>query len=139
MDSRKSPPEINGKRDLLEYVVLNLDRGSTIATRVRVAGTSAARRRGLLGVAGLLDESGIWIAPCEAIHTFGMRMPLDVLFLDPKLRVRKLSSHLAPSRIRICLAASSVLEVAQGAISRSRTEVGDRLSFSSAQDSNKEQ
>lgn len=111
------------------YAVLNLNRGSSIAARVRVAGTSSARRQGLLGISEMHGDSGIWIAPCEAIHTFGMRMPIDVLFLDREFKVRKLSSRVAAGRIRVCLAASSVLEVAQGTIARSETEVGDRLSF----------
>jgi uncharacterized membrane protein (UPF0127 family) len=80
-------------------------------------------------MAGLEDGSGIWIAPCEAIHTFGMNMPIDVVFLDRHFKVRKLSSSLVPRRISVCLSAASVLEISKGAISKSLTQVGDRLSF----------
>lgn len=110
-----------------EYTVLNQDRGSTLAKRVRVAGTSRARRDGLLRISNLDIEAGLWIAPCEAIHTFGMRMPLDILFLDRKWRVRKIRYALKPGRIAVCLQADSVLELAAGAISRSATGLGDRL------------
>ncbi len=124
-----SPVTAGIERTRAEYVVLNMDRGSTVANRVHVAGTSAARRRGFLGVSGLPEGAGLWISPCEAIHTFGMRIPLDVLFLDREFRVRKLSSCLAPWRICICLSAESVLELAHGAISGSNTQAGDRLRF----------
>ncbi|MGA8026813.1 MAG: DUF192 domain-containing protein [Bryobacteraceae bacterium] len=116
-----------------DYIVQNLDRGSVIANQVRIAGSSSARRRGLLGVEGLEKGSGIWIAPCEAIHTFGMKMPIDVVFLDREYRVNKLRPRLRPSRISVCLSACSVLELEAGAISRSTTRLGDRLAFEAAQ------
>lgn len=114
------------------YAVLNRERGVTLGDRIRLAGTTCARRRGLLGVTWLEDRGGLWIAPSEAIHTFGMKMPIDVIFLDRALRVRKVVANLAPSRIALCLAAFSVLELGAGAIARSGTQVGDRLLFEPA-------
>jgi uncharacterized membrane protein (UPF0127 family) len=58
-----------------------------------------------------------------------MKMPIDAIFLDHKLRVKKLHSELRPRRISVCISASSVLELQAGAISRSATQVGDRLTF----------
>lgn len=112
-----------------EYVVFNLDRRLTVADRVRVAGSSAARRKGLLGIDDLAAGSGLWIAPCEAIHTFGMKMPIDAIFIDRKFQVRKLRPYLAPSRISICISADSVLELEAGTVARTRTVLGDRLRF----------
>lgn len=109
------------------YAVQNLDRGVSVATEVRVAGTSGARRRGLLGVETLAEGAGLWIAPCEAIHTFGMKVAIDVVFLDKEFRVRKLVAKFAPRRIAICWRASSVLELQGGAVARSGTMLGDRL------------
>lgn len=112
-----------------EYVVFNVDRKLTVAERVRVAGNSAARRKGLLGIDSLPAGAGLWIAPCEAIHTFGMKMPIDAIFIDRKFRVRKLRPYLAPSRVSICISADSVLELAAGTVARTRTVLGDRLRF----------
>jgi uncharacterized protein len=114
-----------------EHEIVNLDRDCCIASRVRIAGSSSATRRGLLGVDRLLAGSGIWITPCEAIHTFGMKMPIDAIFLDGNFRVKKLHPELRPRRISVCISASSVLELQAGAISRSATQVGDRLTFHS--------
>lgn len=111
------------------YTVLNLERGYPIATEVHVAGDSTARRKGLLGLETIPEGTGLWIAPCEAIHTFGMKTPIDVLFLDAKLRIRKIVQAMRPKRIAICLAASSVLEVEAGAILKSGAHLGDRLKF----------
>jgi uncharacterized protein len=116
----------------LEYVVFNLDRKSTLAERVRLAGSSAARRKGLLGLDRLSPCAGLWIAPCEAIHTFGMKMPIDAVFLDRQCQVRKVRPNLAPSRISLCLRADSVLELQAGTVVRTGTSVGDRLHFEPA-------
>ena len=111
-----------------EYVLVNIDNGLQVAGRVRLAGDSGSRRRGLLGVNALDRESGLWIVPCEAIHTFGMRMPIDLLFLDRGFKVRKLLKDVRPWRIAVCLRASSVVELRAGAIAESKTKVGDCLS-----------
>lgn len=112
-----------------EFLVTNLDRKQTVAQRVRLAGTSATRRKGLLEVDALAAGTGLWITPCEAIHTFGMRMPIDAIFIDRTYRVRKLRTNLAPGRIALCLTAESVLEVAAGTVERTAMATGDRLRF----------
>ena len=112
-----------------EYVVVNINRGSTVAQRVCVASDSSTRRKGLLGIERLATGAGLWIAPCEAIHTFGMKMAIDAIFLDRHFQVRKLRPHLPPGRISLCLSAESVLEVEAGTAARTGTTIGDRLSF----------
>ena len=112
------------------YRVLNLDRDQAeVASHVEIAATSTARRKGLLSRTNLDPSAGLWIAPCEAIHTFGMKLPIDVVFLDRSHRARKLVSNLSPARIAVCLAGSSVLELATGSIQRSGLQRGDRLQF----------
>ena len=113
----------------MTYSVFNKNRGRNIATRVSVAGTSQARRQGLLGEKLINLEAGLWIAPCEAIHTFGMKVIIDVIFLDRHGRVSKLVHNLKPRRIAICLKADSVLELASGNVAQSETRVGDQLQF----------
>jgi uncharacterized membrane protein (UPF0127 family) len=105
----------------------NQSRGVLLADAARVAGTSKQRRRGLMGCASIAPGEGVWIVPCEAIHTFGMKTPIDSIFLDKQLRVRAVRPHLKPGRIALCLRAHSVLELAPGTIERSGTQVGDRI------------
>jgi len=109
---------------------VNLARGSVIAMRVRLAGNSRERRRGLLQTTTLHQDAGLWIIPCEAIHTFGMRQAIDAIFLDKESRVRALRANLPPRRVALCLRAHSVLELPPGTIARSATAVGDQLELS---------
>jgi uncharacterized protein len=111
------------------YTVFNENRGRNIAARVTIAGTSQACRAGLLGKELIEPESGLWIAPCEAIHTFGMKTVIDVIFLDRHSRVRKLVSNLKPRRVAVCLKAASVLELANGRVEQAGIRIGDRLQF----------
>jgi hypothetical protein len=92
-----------------------------------VADTSAKRRAGLLKHTGLAPGEGLWIAPCEGVHSFFMKFSIDVIYLDRKQRVRKLRPHMVPWRISLCLAADSVLELPAGAIASTGTGRGDQL------------
>ena len=94
-----------------------------------MADTSAKRRTGLLKHSGLEPGEGLWIAPCEAVHSFGMKFAIDVVYLDRKKRVRKIRKEMVPRRLSACLSAHSVLELPVGMIESSRTEPGDQLEF----------
>ncbi|HEX7362976.1 MAG TPA: DUF192 domain-containing protein [Bryobacteraceae bacterium] len=114
------------------YAVLDLERGIVLATRVRIAATSRARRKGLLGIDRLEAGAGLWIAPCDAVHTIGMKIPIDVVFLGRDHKVKKIVPHLKPWRIAACLTASSVLELEAGAAERAQLRAGARLRFEKA-------
>ena len=111
----------------LAILVRNLTRNTVLADHADVADTSAKRRTGLLKHTGLATGEGLWIAPCEGVHSFFMKFTIDVLYLDSKLKVRKLRPHMAPWRISLCLPADSVLELPAGAIAATHTERGDQL------------
>lgn len=107
--------------------IRNLTRGTTLAEKAGLAATSSERRRGLLGRERLAEGEGLWIVPCEAIHTFGMKFPIDVVFLSRSRRVVTVRENLPPRRIAVCLRAHSVLELAAGTVQRTGTEAGDQL------------
>lgn len=92
-----------------------------------IADTSAKRRTGLLKHAGLEPGDGLWIVPSEGVHTFGMKFPIDLVFLSKRRVVRKLRSAVPRRRIALDLFAHSVLELPAGTIVQSRTETGDQL------------
>ncbi len=113
------------------FVVYNRTRGSLLATCVRVADTPRSRRIGLLQHETLELGEGLWIYPTWAIHTFGMRFPIDVAFLDRRLRVKRMHHGLAPFRLTsLVWGARSVLELAAGSLAKAGTAVGDELHFS---------
>jgi len=114
---------------VLLYRTDNVTRAITLATKTRIAGTSAERRVGLRADESLQPGDGLWIAPCEAIHTLGMKWPIDVLFIDKNRRVCKTAAAVRPWRLAVCWAAEAVLELPAGALLGSGTQVGDLLAF----------
>jgi uncharacterized protein len=112
------------------WKISNLTRGTVLAERVETADRGATRRKGLLGRDGLAPGEGLWIVPCESVHTFFMRFPIDLVYIDRNRRVRKLRSAVRPWRLSACLSAHSVIELSVGAVQASKTEPGDELEFS---------
>lgn len=98
-----------------------------LAENIELAGTSSSRRKGLLGRDSLGAKSGLWIIPCQGIHTWMMRFPIDVVYLSRKKEVRKLRREMPPWRISFCFLAHSVLELPAGTIAETGTQVGDRI------------
>lgn len=108
-------------------IAFNTTRNAPVATKVEKADTAASRNRGLLGRASLAADEGLWIVPCPMIHTFFMKFPIDVLFLDADLTVRRVIENLRPWRLSPwVLSARSVLEL-QGGVLRGSVHVGDRI------------
>ncbi len=98
-----------------------------LAEFASIANTSATRRTGLLRHKELLAGDGLWIVPCEAVHTFGMNFAIDIVFLSKSRKVRKIRHAVARRRIAIDLLAHSVLELPPGTLLATQTVVGDQL------------
>jgi uncharacterized protein len=111
----------------LKIHVRNLTRDVVLADSADVADTSAKRRTGLLKHTSLEAGDGLWISPCEAVHSFGMKFAIDVLYLDRKHKIKKARADMVPRRISGCLTAHSVLELPAGTIARTGTQAGDQL------------
>jgi uncharacterized protein len=111
----------------------DLTSGKELARQLSVADTLLARLRGLLGSSALPAGSGLWIQPCNSIHTFGMKFPIDVVFLDKGKRVVGLARALRPNRIsRIYTGATSVLELPAGTIDAAGSCVGNEVAIDGA-------
>ena len=107
--------------------VENRTRAVSLGDAIDVADTSSKRRTGLLKHAGLAKGQGLWIVPCEAIHCFGMKFSIDVLFLNKKRKVLKVRKDMGRWGIALCLRAHSVLELPAGTIAATGTQTGDEL------------
>jgi uncharacterized membrane protein (UPF0127 family) len=100
-------------------------RDGDVLASLEVAGTRKARRRGLLGRDGI--DGALLLRPTRAVHTVGMRFPIDVAWCDGDLvvlRVARVSRHRLS---RPVLRAHSVLEAEAGSFARWGLGVGDQL------------
>jgi uncharacterized membrane protein (UPF0127 family) len=94
-----------------------------------VAATPLTRMRGLLGRSSLPSGQGILLRPAASIHTFFMRFPIDVVFLDDELRVVEIAADLRPWRAAGKRGARAVLELPAGECARRGLAVGDQVRF----------
>ena len=95
--------------------------------RCDVADHPVARMRGLLGRSDLPRGEGILLRPAGSIHTFFMRFPIDVVFLDADDRVLEVVPHLAPWRAAGVKGARAVLELAAGEADARGIRAGSKL------------
>ena len=109
--------------------VSNLTRQTLLVESLEVADNGSRRRKGLLGRERLMPGGGLWIIPCEAVHTFGMRFPIDLVYLDRRHQILKTRSQMRPCRLSVCLSAQSVIELPSGTVRNTRTMRGDILEF----------
>ena len=73
-----------------------------------------ARRRGLSRLDSLPDDHALLIPKCPSVHTFGMRFPLDLIWLGKDDAVVRVDRSVPPRRMRVCVRARSVVETAGG-------------------------
>ncbi len=86
------------------------------------------RVKGLLGKKVLRPGCGLVLKPCNSIHTYFMRFPIDVLFVDKANRVIKTLPGLKPYRLTaLYFNAYFVIELPVGLIKASGTSEGDIL------------
>jgi uncharacterized protein len=111
----------------------NITRGTVLASSLEIADTGPARNKGLLNRDRLAPGGGLWIVPCQSVHTFFMRFPIDLVYVDGQKRVRKVRIAVGPGRISFCLTAQSVIELPAGTIQRTQTRRGDSLVIESAE------
>ena len=113
-------------------VVRNATTDAILARNVVRARGPLERVLGFMGRKRVAPDEGLWFDRCWAIHTIGVRVPLDVLFLDKSGRVLELAVGVPPARWAVaCPRAYSVLELGHGAIEASDVLVGDQIVLSS--------
>lgn len=127
------PPRENRRQGLL--CVYNRTRETFVATQAVLADGYWQRLVGLLGKTREWCRLGnaLWIVPSHGVHTIGMLFPIDLIFLGKNKEVVHVEEHVRPFRVsRVCLTATSILELPAHTLSRTGTRVGDRLEISAA-------
>jgi len=105
------------------WILLRPD-GSACCLRLARATAFADRLRGLIGRPLPAPGQGLWIEPCNAVHSLAMRAPIDVVFVDRARCVLAVESALAPWRATACRRAHSTIELQAGEAGRLRIEPG---------------
>jgi uncharacterized protein len=111
------------------YELRNARTGRLLAQTVIPAFDSDARRKGLLGRDSFEEGSAMVIAPSNAIHTFFMRFPIDVVFVRRNGVVVKVRRNVHPGRAVVSFRAYAVIELPGGTLTADDARVGDLLTM----------
>ncbi|MBW8795833.1 MAG: DUF192 domain-containing protein [Streptomyces sp.] len=112
-------------RDGRGTLVVHGDGGRVASLPLEVATSYRARTKGLLGRDEL--DGAILLSPASGIHTFRMRMAIDVAYLDRRLNVIAVRT-MPPGRLgRPRLRARHVLEAEAGAMAAWGVRAGARV------------
>lgn len=108
--------------------LINQTQNTVLAEDVFIADTPFKRIKGLLGRKIFPPGEVIILDPCNSIHTFFMRFPIDVLFVDKNYKVLKILHNLNPNRIsHIYWLANKVIELPAGKLDLTNTQLQDQL------------
>jgi len=101
--------------------------------RVLVANSFFSRLMGLLNRASLEPSEGMFFNKAPAIHTIGMRFPIDILFLDASRRVAKVLQQVKPNRILPYIKSKYTIELAAGQSEEKKIQPGETLRWEEGQ------
>ena len=114
------------------HEIVNNRTGEVLVYRGRMADNFKTRTVGLLGDARLDEDEALIIKPCWSIHTFFMRFPIDVVFLDKHSNVKKIIHSMPAWRMAASWGAQDTIEMAPGALEGVDLQVGDALEIRKA-------
>jgi hypothetical protein len=117
-------------KDPRHAYAFNRTRQTFLATELRVADTQWRRLRGLLGTRAeeFTFGKGLWIIPCRGVHTWAMRYPLDIVYLNDNDVVVHVDENVPPWRItRMRMDTETVLELPAHTVWNTSTRVGDQI------------
>jgi uncharacterized membrane protein (UPF0127 family) len=112
-----------------ELVLRSEDDGRVLCERCVLADTLWRRIRGLIGRGDLKEGEGIVLRPSWSVHTFFLRRPIDVVFVDADQIVVRVVEPLPPRRWATCRSAHDVVELRAGECRRTGIVVGQRLAW----------
>ena len=110
--------------------IFNQTRNRMLADQGVLANSFLSRGRGLMGRTSLPKGYALIIYPEWSIHTFFMRLAIDVLFVGRDDRIVGLVEAMPPSRPFAGVApwrGRYVIEMPAGVIGASGTAIGDQL------------
>lgn len=81
--------------------LVNRETGEVLIEQLQIAASFWRRFIGLQFRRSLPPQAGLLIAPCSSVHTFGVRFPIDVAFIDASGIVVEVHESVKPRRVCI--------------------------------------
>ena len=111
--------------------LINERTGEVILEDLQTADTFYTRFRGLMGRPSIPENAGLIIKPCNSVHCFFMKFPIDVIFLDKENRVVHVAGNMKPGSISPIVRKSYSVIEANATVFQKNIEIGDIVQMQS--------
>ena len=101
--------------------------GKPVLFKIEKANSFVRRLKGWMFKQQIEPSDALWIFPCNSIHTFFMKFPIDVIFFDKNGKVVKLCENISPRSVRLAFYANAVIELHAGVIAEIEAKIGDQI------------
>lgn len=99
-----------------------------IPFKIEMADSFFTRLKGLMFRKDPIKDEGLWIVPCNGVHMFFMKFPIDIVLLNKQNEVVAVHQDLKPWRItKPVKTAHSTLELPVGSIKKLGIGTGDNI------------
>ena len=122
----------------MHVALINERTRQPIATTVEIAATRATGGAACSAATPSPNRSAMLLAPCAAVHTAGMRFPIDVVFVDRQGFAVKVVRNLQPWRIALATSGRAVIEMPAGTLKWGQVLLGDRLYLAPASETTRQ-
>ncbi len=108
--------------------ILNRTKNRVLADDVLMSSSFLNRLKGLLGRSSIKINQAMLLRPANSIHTFFMRFPIDILFINENNIIIKAYRNMKPFKLTgIYFKSSFVIELHSGIIDSTQTTEGDLI------------
>ena len=111
--------------------LINKKTDQILAQNIITARSLFSRAKGLIGKKNFSSSTAFWILPCwGGIHTFFMKFPIDVIFVNHSLQITGVFKNVAPWKTvnpGLFSKTYSVFEFKSPVLKQSQLQKGDQL------------
>lgn len=111
------------------FVMLRGGGSTLLIEKMQIADNFYTRMKGLLTHQRFTEIEGMLITPCNCVHTFGMRFPIDIVFIDKHRRVISSRKNVNKNRVAGVFKAKHTLELPAGKLECLAIRAGDQLAW----------
>jgi len=102
------------------------ENGTIYLTHIYLANTFWTRFRGLQFLPELPSDTGLLLKPCRSVHTFWMRFPIHIIFLDGEHKVLEFRESVSPWSM-VTPRAKGIVSTLEVATDKELPEIGEQL------------
>ena len=109
-------------------MLYNATKDTVVLTELNIADSFFKRFIGLLGREYLRKGEGLMLVNCKSIHTFFMRFPIDIVFININHEIIYMKENVKPWRaVNFVKKAYATIEMPAGTIKDNSISNGDML------------